>query len=82
MRECSRVCVHVDLVINSSYLLTSISQFAFWATLSHSTDYPPPTIITGDDEHREIAKACSSRETGCYTLHQQGEQKTNEVHVV
>ncbi len=39
-----------------------------------STDYPPPThYITGDDEHREIAKACSSRETGCYTLHQQGE---------
>ncbi len=45
------------------------------------TDYPQPTIITGDDEHREIAKACSSRETGCYTLHQQGELKTNEVHV-
>ena len=44
----------------------------------HSTDYPPPHI-TGDDEHREIVKACSSRETGCYTLHQQGEQKMNEL---
>ena len=35
--------------------------------------------ITGDDEHGEIVKACSSRETGCYTLHQQGEQKMNEL---